>query len=94
MFLSWKLDKLTLFTYSLVGWNLKNLDQKAVLILFSHKLTFYARKISILESIFLQNKKWSRQQDFACKTSWLVRISFLTSAMTKGFAFFLGEVNL
>ena len=34
MFLSWKLDKFTLFTHSLVGWNLENLYKHAVPIYF------------------------------------------------------------
>ena len=34
MFLSWKLDKFTLFTHSLVGWNLENLYKHAVPIFF------------------------------------------------------------
>ena len=58
--------------------------------IFSLKLTFKARKIRILESIFLQNN-WLRVRGFVYKTLRLVRISRL---ITKSFAFFLGEVIL
>ena len=51
-FWSSKLDKFTLFTYFFVGWNLEHLYKQA------------ARKIRILESIFLQNKNWKRVQTF------------------------------
>ena len=43
MFLRWKLDKFTLFTHSLVGWNLENLYKHAVPIL-SEKNTFLKKK--------------------------------------------------
>ena len=56
--------------------------------------TFKVTKIRILESFFLQNKNWLREQDFVYQTSRLVRISLLISAITKSFAFFLGKVNL
>ena len=39
-FLTSKLDKVTLFTHSFVGWNLENLYKQAVSIFFSLKLTF------------------------------------------------------
>ena len=51
---------------------------------FAPKLTFEARKIRILESIFLQNKNWLREQDFVDKTLRLVRISLLISAIQRG----------
>ena len=41
-----------------------------------------------LESIFLQNKNWLRVQALAYTTLRLVRISLLTRAITKSFAFF------
>ena len=56
--------------------------------------TFKVTKIRILESFFLQNKNWLREQDFVYQTSRLVRISLLISAITKSFAFFLAKVNL
>ena len=74
----------TLFTQSFVGWNLENLYKQAV-------TTFFARKIAILEIIFLQNKNWSRVQDSVYKTLRLVRISLLIGAITKSFAFFSRE---
>ena len=61
-------------------------------ILFSLKLTFLARKIRILESIFLQNKNWLRVQAFVYTNFRLVRISLFISAITKSFAFFSGKL--
>ena len=91
-FLSSKLDKFTLFTHSFVGWNLELLYKQAVSILFSLKLTFKARKIRILVSIFLQNKNWLRVEAFVYTTLRLVRISLLIGAITKSFAFFSGKL--
>ena len=51
------------------------------------------RKIRILESIFLQNKNWLREQDFVDKTLRLVRISLLISAIQRGvLRFFSGKL--
>ena len=86
-FLSSKLDKFAIFTYSFVSWNLEHLYKQAVSILFSLKL-----KIRILESILLQNKNWLRVQVFVYTTLRLVRISLLISAITKSFAFFSGKL--
>ena len=58
---------------------------------FSLKLTFSARKIRILESIFLQNKNLLRVQDFVYRTLRLVRIYLLISAITKSCFFFSQE---
>ena len=58
MFLRWKLDKFTLFTHSLVGWNLENLYKHAVPIL-SEKNTFLKKKRTDYTYIKL------RVQDFA-----------------------------
>ena len=60
--------------------------------IFTNKLwqLFFA----ILESIFLQNKNWVREQDFVYKTLRLVRLSLLISAITESFAFFLRKVIL
>ena len=44
MFLSWKLDKFTLFTHSLVGWNLENLYKHAGPILFRLSWQFKLEK--------------------------------------------------
>ena len=91
-FLSSKLDKFTLFTHSFIGWNLEHLYKQAVSILFSLNLTFQARKIHILESIFLQNKNWLRVQTYVYTTLWLVRISLLINAIKRSFCVFLGKV--
>ena len=58
-------------------------------------LTFWARKISILESIFIATKQETitrarhHLQDFAT-----VRTSLLISAITKSSAFFLGKLTI
>ena len=60
----------------------------------SLKLTFQERKIHILESTFFAKQELITHARLCVQTSWLVRISFLISAITKSFAFFLREVNL
>ena len=59
---------------------------------FSLKLTFYARKVPILESIFLQNKNWLCMQDFVDKTLRVIRISLLISAIQRVLHFFSGNL--
>ena len=44
MFLSWKLDKFTFFTHSLVGWNLKNFSKHAVPIFLRLSCNFKREK--------------------------------------------------
>ena len=56
--------------------------------------TFQARRIRILQSIFLQNKNWLRVQDFVDKILWLVRISLLIIAIQRVLLSFLGKVIL
>ena len=56
-FLSWKLHKFTLFTHSLVGWNLENLSKTCFVNFSSLKLTFQARKIRTLESLFFAKQE-------------------------------------
>ena len=43
-FLRWKLDKFTLFTHSLIGWNLENVYKHAVSIVFSLKADILSEK--------------------------------------------------
>ena len=77
MFLSWKLDKFTLFTHYLVGRNWKKLHKPAApIIFFSLKLTFWARKtffgkasisasypdVSLLMKMCAQRKAGRRQR--------------------------------
>ena len=56
------------------------------------KLTFQARRIRILQSIFLQNKNWLRVQDFVDKILRLVRISLLIIAIQRVLRFFSGKL--
>ena len=53
-FSSSKLDKVTLFTHSFVGRNIENRYKEGESIFL--RLSLKARKIRILQSIFLQNK--------------------------------------
>ena len=55
MFLSWKLDKFTLFTHSLVGWNLENLYKRAVPSFFRLADVLNEKK-PFLESIFITKR--------------------------------------
>ena len=56
------------------------------------KPAFWARKIRILQSIFLQNKNWLRMQGFVDKILQLVRISLLISAIQNVLRFFSGKL--
>ena len=60
---------------------------------FMLKLTFYGRKHHILENIFFAKQELITHVRLQLyKTSWLVRISLSMSAITKSFAFFLGNL--
>ena len=66
-FLSWKLDTFTLFTHSLVGWNLENLWKRAVSICFRLSWQYFKREKPVfLEESLFQNKNWLRVQA-SCK---------------------------
>ena len=54
--LRWKLEKFTLFTLFLVGWNLKNLYKHVMSIVFCWH--FKQEKSIFLKASFSQNKKW------------------------------------
>ena len=56
MFLSWKLDKFTLFTHSLVGWNLENLYKRAVPIFLRLSWRFKREKTFFWKESLLQNE--------------------------------------
>ena len=62
-------DKFTLFTHFLVGWNLENLQKHAVSIFFRLSWHFKREKPVFWKASFLQNKDWLhvqvREQDFA-----------------------------
>ena len=93
MFLSWKLDKFTLFTHSL-GWNLENLYKHAVPIFFFASAGILSEKNSFLESIFIAKQELITRTLLVYKTSRLVRISLLISNLNKDFFFSLGKVIL
>ena len=84
---SLKLNKFALFTHSFIGLKLGKSLQRKCVNFFSLKLTFWARKDRILESIFLQSKNWLTGQDFATGKNF----SF-NQCHTKSFAFFLGKL--
>ena len=89
-FLSWKLDKVTLFTHSLVGWDLENLNN-----FFFAKADILSEKDPFLESIFIEKQELiTRTLSLVYKTSWVVRISLLISNLNKEFFFFIGKVIL
>ena len=94
-FSSSKLDKFTLFTHSFVAWNMENRykESESIFLRLSWQ-TFQARRIRILQSIFLQNKNWLRVQDFVDKILRLVRISLLIIAIQRVLLSFLGKVIL
>ena len=87
-FLSWKLHKFTLFTHSLVGWNVENLSKTCFVNFSSLKLTFQARKIRTLENLFFAKQELitRARRCVVYTTSRLVWISLLISAITKSFA--------
>ena len=64
-FLSSKLDKVTLFTHSFVGWNLENLYKQAVSTFFRLSWHFKREK-----SVFCKASFCKTRTDYACKTSW------------------------
>ena len=79
-FLSWKLDKFTLFAPSLVGWNSENLRKHAVSSSFCLSWHFKRKKPVFLESIFISNQELITYTSFVNKTLQLVRISLLVTA--------------
>ena len=87
-FSSSKLDKFTFICLFLGRLKLGKSWQRKCVNFFSLKLTFEARKVRILESIFLQNENWLRVQDFVDKNLRLVRISLLISAIQRVLRFF------
>ena len=97
-FLCWRLQQLqyTLSTHSLINWNLENLYKTWCVNFFFCLSWHFKRENSLFwkASLFLQNKNWLCVQDFVHKTSWLVKISLLISAITKSFVIFLGKVNV
>ena len=69
-FLSWKLDKFTLFTHSLVSWNLENLYKHAMSVCFRLSWHFKREKSVFWKAYFLAKQElimWARLHvpDFA-----------------------------
>ena len=95
-FFSWKLDKFTLLTHSLIGWNLENLYEHAVSIFWCLSWHFKREKSIFWKASFLQNKNCLPVQDFVYKTSRLVLKNFsfnfivISAMITNSFAFFKG----
>ena len=79
-FLSWKLDKFTLFAPSLVGWNSENLRKHAVSSSFCLSWHVKREKPVFLESIFISIQELITYTSFVNKTLQLVRISLLVTA--------------
>ena len=64
-FSSKKLDKLTLFTHSFVGWNLENRYKECVSIFIRLSWHFKGER-----SVFWKASFCKTRTDYACKTSW------------------------
>ena len=87
------LDKFTLFTHLLVGWNLENLKKHAVSIFFRSSWHFKQEKTRTLESICFAKQGLITRTSFVYKTSQLVRICLLISALNKRvLLFFAGKL--
>ena len=92
MFLSWKLDKFTLFTHSLVGWNLENLYKHAVPIFFRLSWHFKPEKPFFGKHLYCKTRTDYTYiklgvQDFATGEN-------LISNLNNEFVFFLEKVIL
>ena len=90
-FLSWKLDKFTLFTHSLVGWNLQTYCVNSFFRLSWHlskKNSFF------LKHLFLQTKNWWREQAVRVHDLATGKNLSFNQCHNKQFEFFLGKVNL
>ena len=91
--LSWNLDKFTLFSHFLVGWNLENILKHAMSNFFRLSWHFKREKTRILESIFFAKQGLISRTSFVYKTSQLVRICLLISALNKRvLLFFSGKL--
>ena len=91
--LSWNLDKFTLFSHFLVGWNLENVLKHAMSNFFRLSWHFKREKTRILESIFFAKQGLISRTSFVYKTSQLVRICLLISALNKRvLLFFSGKL--
>ena len=91
-FWSSKLDKSTLFTHFICRLKLGKSFQRRCVNFSLLKLTFEARKIRILESIFMENENWLHVQHFVDRTLRLVRIYLLISAVQRVLRFFSGKL--
>ena len=95
-FLSWKIDKFTLFTQSLLGWNLDNLYKHAVLSFFFFYLSWHFKQEKFIfwkESFFAKQELITHARLCVPDFTTGIRISLLISDMTKSLAFFLGKVT-
>ena len=72
----------------------KSLQTRSVNFFRALKLTFCARKICILESIFFAKQELVTRARLHILDFTTGKNSLLISAVTKGFAFFLRKVNL
>ena len=94
MFLSWKLDKFTLFTHSLVGWNLENLYKHAVPIFFRLSWHFKREKPFFGKHLYCKPRTDYTYNKLRVQNFATVRISLLISDLNKEFFFFLERVIL
>ena len=87
-FWSSKLDKFTFFTHFICRLKLGKSLQRRCVNFALLKLTFSARKIRILESIFMENENWLHVQHFVDRTLRLGRTYLLISAVQRVLRFF------
>ena len=96
-FLSWKIDKFTLFTHSLVGWNLDNLYKHAVMSFFFYLSWHFKQEKFIFwkESFFAKQELITHARLCVPDFTTGIRISLLISdIMTKSLAFFWGKLHV
>ena len=86
-FSSSKLDKFTSFTHSFVGWNLENRYKESVPVFFRLSWHFKREKSVFWKASFCKTRTY-----YACKTSRLVRISLLISAIERVLRFVSGKL--
>ena len=89
-FLSWKLNKFTLFTYSLVGWNLENLYKICCVNFFSLKLTLTWREGKLLPGQHFGNKSiygkahlYLSPQRWSCSTQLVLQYYYMAYYMAE-----------
>ena len=82
-FSSSKLDKVTLFTHSFIGWNMENRYKEGESIFLRLSWHFKREK-----SVFCKASFCKTRTDYTCKTSWTGKNFSVNQCHAKSFAFF------